>query len=339
MAENIATLPYASLDEPLFVIHTAAQILACTGADALLALKELFPEHVVDSDDEGDDTARQPRVPAFRTSCTAAEIARACGAASSSAMLAALKQHLQRVHGLTAARCAAYCPEDATKAAAAAVDAAPPLLPAAAMPDTAWTASSARQLYRDLHRLLMDDDEGLGGMPGGCARRTSTGDDALADHALGAEGIATPAPRVRGRQQRRAQHQRSRRPRPSAGAARSRAQARRKRTDLPGSSSMPASASASPSPSPSASPTPLRRSTRVRRTRFTLNTASTEDSDTDSDVWITKTRRAGGRVADESDDEYVEGGDEEGSDDDNDDSGGEAAGSGGADDASIDGNP
>ena len=112
LAENLASFPYDTQEEPLFVIHTITNIAAVQGTTLQARFEELlgFSDKIDGSEDDEDDEHLEARIKEV-----SAELKAVCNQTQGVSLLMLVKQYLQRVNGFTELRCDDYKPTEASK--------------------------------------------------------------------------------------------------------------------------------------------------------------------------------------------------------------------------------
>ena len=112
LAENLASFPYDTQEEPLYVIHTITNIAAVQGTTLQARFEELlgFSDNLDGSEDDDDDEHLEARI-----KDVSAELKAVCNQTQGVSLLMLVKQYLQRVNGFTELRCDDYKPAEASK--------------------------------------------------------------------------------------------------------------------------------------------------------------------------------------------------------------------------------
>ncbi|XP_078574210.1 nipped-B-like protein A isoform X2 [Branchiostoma floridae x Branchiostoma japonicum] len=129
VADNLACFPYATQDEPLFIIHHVDIILSVTGANVLQSFREaLHPTKKATNQSEGaDDEPGSPILPMVDDDDLEEDqllaqfpsdpkaLLDCCIQAHGCILLLMLKQYLKDLYGFTDSKCHRYSPTEAAK--------------------------------------------------------------------------------------------------------------------------------------------------------------------------------------------------------------------------------
>jgi cohesin loading factor subunit SCC2 len=111
LADNLAYLPYSTLEEPLFVVHHVDMTISVSGSNIFQAFREALGGSGAVPEEENDDIEHLSQ-----RGCDMAQLADSCRCSHACFLLLLLKQHLKRMYGLTDAKCQQYSPTESNKA-------------------------------------------------------------------------------------------------------------------------------------------------------------------------------------------------------------------------------
>ncbi|XP_064386068.1 nipped-B-like protein isoform X2 [Halichondria panicea] len=111
LGDNLACLPYSTLEEPLFVVHHIDLTVSVTGSNLLQQFRETLgtvstgPAHLDDEDIHS--LSQQP--------CDLSQLIDCCRSSQGCVLLLLLKQHLKKCYGLSDSKCQKYSPTEPSK--------------------------------------------------------------------------------------------------------------------------------------------------------------------------------------------------------------------------------